>query len=108
MIVDPSFEGGPSGFDQFPHSPQSLVKFAKEGHSSPKSPQEVQLMVGLNTAVEVRKGKRYKHKANKIAIPSAAYRSPFVKTCADEFQKITQDHRTLTNYSLVDNANKRY
>ena len=84
------------------------MKFAEEGHSSPKSPQEVQLMVRLNTTVEVRKGKRYKRKANKIVMPSAAYRSPFVKTCADEFQKITQDHRTLTNYTLVDNADKRY
>ena len=28
MNIDPSFEGGPSGFDQFPLSPRSLVKFA--------------------------------------------------------------------------------
>ena len=92
MNVDPSFKGGPSRFDQFPHSPRSPVKFAEEGDSSPKSPQEVQLMVGLNTAVEVPKGKRYKRKANRIVIPSTAYRSPFVKTCVDEFQKITQNH----------------
>ena len=34
MNVDPSFEGGPSGFDQFPHSPQSSVKFVEKGDSS--------------------------------------------------------------------------
>ena len=80
MNVDPSFEGRLSGFDQFPHSPRSPMKFVEGGNSSPKSPQEVQLMAWLSTTVEVPKGKRYKRKANKIVIPSKVYRSSLTTT----------------------------
>ena len=62
-------------------------------------------MVGLSTAVEVPKGKRYKHNANRIVILSALYRSQFVKPCANEFQKITQ---TLTDYALANDGHIRY
>ena len=65
-------------------------------------------MVGLSTIVEVPKGKRYKRKANRIVILLATYRIPFVKTRADEFQKITQDHRIVANYALADDGEKRY
>ena len=65
-------------------------------------------MVGLNTIVKVQKGKRYKRKANIIVIPSVLYRSPLVKTCTDEFQKITQDNQTLVDYALAKDGGKRY
>ena len=65
-------------------------------------------MAGISTSIEVPKGKRYKCMAKRLVKPSTAYKCPFVKTFANQFNKMTREQQTLVDYALANDGNKRY